>query len=310
MSFTPPPFGWIPFDERTAAQNIAHEAAVATMQPFAVMGSSLAAPDQKKFGLWDFAKKVNGGKHFRPFYQKTGSCVGNGGGNAVWYLSAVEVAKLQEPEEVKLPFWLLPYGRSRMYGGLRGRGEGSFGSAFARAIRDDGIIEADRSDMPAYGDDNGISWGANTEYAWSDGAKVPSALLAESRKHPVRSTAQIKSADQAREAIRNGYPMTIASSWGGVMRCPVVGGLLLNHRADVWQHQMSVVGWQEHTSLGELFCVLNSWGDQAHGTPPDDAPPGSFWVKAADLDWICRTGEAFAFSAFEGFPAQQLDWYF
>ena len=59
----------------------------------------------KQAFLWDFTKAANGGKHYRTFFQKTGSCVGNGGGQAVWYLSAMEVIRLGDREQVLLPFY-------------------------------------------------------------------------------------------------------------------------------------------------------------------------------------------------------------
>ena len=68
--------------------------------------------DKKQAFLWDFSLQANGGKHFLAFRQETGSCVGNGLGQAIWYLSAVEVFRLKDPEAVLLPFWLLPYSQT------------------------------------------------------------------------------------------------------------------------------------------------------------------------------------------------------
>ena len=111
-----------------------------------------------------------------------------------------------------------------------------------------------------------------------------------------------------RDALQNYYPVTIASDWGGRMRCPVVEGVLLNERRTTWMHQMVVVGWQDHPKLGELFYVLNSWGDSAHGDDPAGGPPGGFWVKAREIDYITAQGDSWAFSQFNGFPAQELEW--
>ncbi len=239
------------------------------------------------------------------------NCVGNGGGQATWYLSAAEVVRLRDPEQVILPFYLLPYGRSRFHAGMRGRGDGSFGSAFAKAIRTEGILPANTEGLPKWTDQGGITWGSSVEYEWSDGAAIPSKWMEQSKKHLVKTTALLRSADDAREALRNYYPCTIASDWGGQMRPTQQGepAVLLNRRTTTWMHQMSLQGWWDHPTLGEIFYILNSWGVDAHGQPPDDAPPGGFWVKKSEMESIIRQGDSFAFSQFDGFPAQDLSWY-
>jgi hypothetical protein len=46
--------------------------------------------DKKQAFLWDFSLQANGGKHFLTFRQETGSCVGNGLGQAIW-LSLIHI---------------------------------------------------------------------------------------------------------------------------------------------------------------------------------------------------------------------------
>lgn len=244
-------------------------------------------------------------------YLATSQCVGNGGGQAVWYLSAVEVVRLKDPEQVLLPFYLLPYGMSRKRGGLGGRGEGSFGSAFAEAIKLDGILPFNTEGLEQPDFRDGVTWGRNVELKWSDGASISENWLQKSRKHLVKTVSKINSSDDARSAIRNYYPITIASAWGGMMDPPLSGdpAVRLNRRVTTWHHQMCVIGWWEHPTLGELYYVLNSWGPRTHGTPAGDEPPGGFWIKASDMDWICKTGECYAFSQFSGFPAQKFSWF-
>lgn len=301
-------FGYIMPHQRGKEQDDFHAAEVAAMPRFAITGSGTS--EANKVALWECSKVANGGRHFLVFRQVKGSCVGNGGGQITWYLSAVEVVRLKDPEQVLLPWWFNAYAKSREYAGLRGKGDGSFGSAFAKAARLDGFWRADDPELPQPNTDNGICWGGDVEWEWSDGPTIPKKWLEKSRTRLVKTTAPIKSADEGRESVRNYYGYTIASDWGGLMQCPTEGGVLLNRRSGVWQHQMCVIGWQDHPTLGELFCVLNSWGPGAHGAPPDDAPPGSFWIKKADMDYICRNGEAFAFSQFDGFPAQRVEWIF
>lgn len=152
-------------------------------------------------------------------------------------------------------------------------------------------------------------WGANTEFEWSTG-KVDPALANVAKNYLVKSTAICKNADDVREAICNYYPVTCASNWGGSMQCPVVNGVLLNSRRTVWSHQQSILGWWEHPQLGEIFYVMNQWGKNAHGICPTGAPPGGYWVRKPEVDWMCQGREVITLSQHQGYPAQHLDtWY-
>jgi hypothetical protein len=302
-------FGWVPPQYRTEEMHAADHAIRATWPKFSIGGGDKG--DTKKACLWEAVIAKNG-KHWTPFFQETGSCVGQGGGNAVNYLMAVEAWVKNEPEAVKHPTFLLyPYGRSRVYANLGGPGDGSFGSAFARAIKEDGIFSSDLPGLPQASIRNGgITWGASQEKGWSwapNGSPLKEKWGPEAIKHPVQTVAQCRSADDVAAAIRNGYPCTCASMWGGSMKCPVVEGVLLNSKSDKWPHQMSVLGWWEHPKLGEIFWIQNSWGADVHGSDPAGGPPGGFWIKKPDMDFIAKD-EVFAFSGFQGFPAQSLPW--
>ena len=65
----------------------------------------------------------------------------------------------------------------------------------------------------------------------------------------------------------------------------------------------------DHPEFGLILLIQNSWGN-AHGTPPGNygEPKGSYWMRASDMDNICGEGEVFAYSNFDGYPAQKLDW--
>lgn len=238
------------------------------------------------------------------------NCVGAGGGNTVFSLAAIEVVRLKDPEEALVPFWPLPYGRSRHHAGMRGRGEGSLGSTFAQAMREDGIVPANLEGLPKFEDSDGLTLTKNIELEWSDGAAISSNWLEKARKHLVKTTAPCRSADDLREALRNYYPCSFAGDWGGLMQCPVTGNppVLLNRRSGSWGHQQSAHGWWNHPELGEIFYIMNQWGQDTHGRCPTGAPPGGYWIKKADADYQCRKGEVFAFSQFTGFPAQKIDW--
>lgn len=305
-------FGWVPPDERNDEQNAAHAEAIREMPAFYIQGRDIGA-DEKAF-LWETWKhpknlEANGGKVYSGTHQLTGSCVGAGGGNTIYTLCAIEVARLNEPEIAIVPFWLLPYGRSRYYAGMRGRGEGSLGSSFAKAAKVDGVIPANLDGLPKYTDNDGLVWGSSVEYQWSDGGAIDGKWLELSKKHLTRTVAPVNSADAARDALRNWYPVSFCGSWGGLMQCPVSEGVLLNRRSGTWNHQQSCHGWWDHPVHGEIFYILNQWGLRAHGSCPTGAPAGGYWIKKADMDWQCRNGECFAWSGQNGFPSQRLDYY-
>lgn len=301
---------------RSKEQEMLNDDFMNAMPNFNIFGSVKDKP--KKVCLWDYSRKINNNKDFKTLRQITGSCVSQGFGNVLWYLQAIEILKNGDQEECKQPFFLLPYGRSRLIGGLRGRGEGSFGSAIAEAAKRDGCFAFDETGIPkptiinsgSY--DDGLTYGEKLEMDWSDGAKIDEKWLKISRNHLIKTTSVCRNADDVREAIINGYPVTIASNWGGSMKPNPQGSkepILLNSRTDTWQHQMCILGWWEHPEFGEVFYIMNSWGTYTHGKCPSGAPMGGFWVRKKDVDYIAKQNEAIAYSQYNGFPAQRMSDY-
>jgi hypothetical protein len=312
-------FGWIPPENRNDEQEANDDAARATMPRFAVDGAtkypSGSAPERVDlFALWKHPDVVAAnGWEFTGVHQLTGSCVGAGGGNCWFTLACLDAVQRGDAETPLLPFWLLPYGRSRYYLGDRGPGEGSTGGTFAKAAREDGVVPAVGDGMPTFTRDDGFVWGRSVEMKWSDGDNPDTMrLLPTSRKHLVKTTAQCRSASDVREAIVNGFPCTCASMYahdGGRVQGTGKNVCLLARRTGSWAHQMSLLAWWMHPEFGELFWLMNQWGLRAHGQDPAGGPSGGVWIKASDVDWICRD-EVFAFSQYDGFPApaKPLDW--
>ena len=303
---SPTNLGWIQPEDRTPYQIELDQQIQARMPVFAISGK-YDEPTNKQALLYKFIKD------HKPFYQQTGSCVGCGLGMALWCLESVEVHQLGQLEDPICPFWLLPYGKSREIGGLLGRGEGSFGSAAIEAIQKFGVLPSNHPDVPqAKVTDDSLVWGEKAELDWSDGQKISDKFLSPAKKHLVKSSARLHNWQDCKASLINGYPITCASNWGGKMNPPIQGNpaILLNTRVTTWGHQMSCLGWADHPEFGDIFWIQNSWG-KSHGTSPGhyQEPAGGFWIKANEMDWICKTGEVFSLSNFAGFPAQKLDWF-
>lgn len=302
-------FGYRARELRTDEEDAEVHRAQAIMPRFQITGKSLSADPTVKeallFKLWNHPHVITANGHaYTGVHQITGSCVGAGGGNAVMTLLAIQAITLRRPEVALVPFWLLPYGRSRFYIGDRNPGEGSTGATFAKALLEDGFIPAKSPGLPPYTTDDGLTWGSKVELAWSDGdAPQTIALLPKSRLHLVQTAARAVDHNDVREGIINGYPATCASGYahdgGKVQGNPPV---LLARRRGSWSHQMSHLAWILHPEFGELFWCMNQWGLRAHGICPTGAPPGGVWITAEDVDYQCRD-EVYLLSGAKGFPA-------
>jgi hypothetical protein len=292
-------FGWVPPQERTNEQHELNEAALASMPAFSLDGTY--HEDKGKFDLSEVAVK-NGAKFI---WQVTGSCVGAGGGTMIQTLMGVEIAA-GELEEMRQVWWPYTYGQSRRRAGMRGQGAGSFGGAWAAAARDDGFFSRDEagSGIPEF-DEPEPGWyrlSKEVEYAWSDGAATQGKYASLAKVHVVKTVSPISNSSEAKAAIANGYPLTLASMFG--TRGAVSTGnpaVPLAEWNDQWAHQMSCSVCWDHPSLGLIFGIRNQWGPQLHPF---------FYVRASVFDRICAGKEVFAFSAFDGFKSRSIPWIF
>jgi hypothetical protein len=299
--------GWIPFLDRTADQNIAHANIVDDMPKFRVFGSAELKPSKLLLtDFWTAPQVVSAlGYPYERIHQLTGSCVGAGGGNTAFTLSAIEVVRLNDPEQIIVPFWLLPYGISRKLAGMRGRGEGSLGSTFAKAVQQYGFIDARLPGLPAFTNADGLTWASKDEYAWSDGNAISSTWLEQAAKRTVKTVSPCTSADNVRDAILNYYPVTCAcDNFVGSAR--VQGDILTGSFDRSGGHQTSILGWWEHPSLGEMFLYQNQWPASVYPKDPGGGPACSVWISKKSMDWACKTGEVYAFSQYDGYPAQTI----
>ncbi|WP_146370008.1 hypothetical protein [Symmachiella macrocystis] len=271
---------------------------VAGMPTFRIVG---AAQDNQRANvrLWDYVKAINDGQHLPNTAQQVGDCVSWGAKNAVDYLQCVQIARGPPVSDFHPSFAPYFYGISRvLIGNGRISGDGSVGAWAAEGARRFGVLPADHPGVPEYDGRVARRWGRSGP---------PEEFVQFAQQFPVRTVAPVRSAADVRDAVCNGYPVTIASDWGGRMQPREVDGRLVNEHRGTWNHQMCIIGYDGLTGSEPYYYVLNSWGAAAHGTPPDDAPPGGFWIREKDVEYIVAQGDSFAFSAFAGFPSQELD---
>lgn len=264
------------------------------------------APDVKRAALWKLAQQAYNGP--LPYnWQKTGSCVGAGGGNMLSTLIGVEI-QAGEHEVIQAPWWLYTYGQSRARLGLDSEGEGSTGAAWAAEIQEGGIFSLE--EIPEVGnftsEQGWRSVSSRTELAWSVGQPWKDRYGARARLHPVKGVRHVASADQAGEELRNGRPITMASMFGSKTIRPR-GNPVVNiaEYDDEWSHQMFIDEVWDHPTEGTLYRVGNNWGPSAHPAPKSGEPAGGFYITKATLERILREdSEVYAYDGFGGFQAR------
>lgn len=305
-------FGWTPPADRTKQQRDLHEDILAAMPAFQIPGYR---EEKGRHALWQFGRQVNGGKHLPYNWQLTGSCVGAGAGNMLKTLICVEVVN-GEPEEFLHVWWPYHYGQGRRHAGMSGRGEGSFGSAQAKALVQDGVFaitEATEQKLPDFRDVDG--WQQLTrsvELEWSDGrAKNVDPWKTLGLRHPVKTAAPIRTTDELKAALQNGYPCTIAGTFGTkTIRPQGTPAVNVAEWDDTWPHQQWIDEAWDHPTLGTIYRWGNNWGPKAHPSPTQDEPFGGFYLVEKTMAKVLssRGAECYAFSAFLGFPSRNLDW--
>lgn len=234
--------------------------------------------------------------------QAIGDCVSHGWAKCVSVLMAVEILLRGEPEEYLADPATEPiYGGSRVeVGGGRLRGDGSIGAWAAKWVSERGGVLLRKRygdiDLTTYSGALARNWGARG---------VPDELEPTAREHPVRTTSLIRTYDEARDALANGYPIPVCSNQGFRSVRDSDG---FCRPSGSWPHCMAVIGLDDaHSRPGVL--IDNSWGASwVSGPKRHDQPDGSFWCDADVFERMLSGHDSFAISSFEGYPAKPPDW--
>lgn len=194
------------------------------------------------------------------------------------------------------------YALSRVEGlgrGQLGNEDGSLGGWMADAVKRLGTLRMtkyDSVDLRKYSGARAKEWGR---------VGLPDELEPFAREHPVRTVSTVRSYDEARDAIANGYPVPVCSMVGfeGQQKRDSEG--FLKPRGQ-WAHCMCFIALDDEHKRPGLLC-MNSWGtDWVGGPSRHDQPDGSFWVDATTCDRMLKEGDSFAYSNFEGYPFRDI----
>jgi hypothetical protein len=227
--------------------------------------------------------------------QTTGDCVSHSTRNAVDITRAVEIDVKSERED-----FVARGATEAIYQSRSHNGQGMTCSGAARYVHQTGgiLLRKDYGDVDL------------SVYNSSLGAKkrIPKDVYTtEAKKHQVKTISNIRTVEEARDALANGYALSVCSGYGFSSRRDGNG---IAKRSGSWSHAMAWIACDDsRKTLNEtLFLVQNSWGTWNSGPKKHDQPEGSFWIREKDARGMLSGGGAWVFSNVDGFPARKIDW--
>ena len=227
--------------------------------------------------------------------QTVGDCVSHGTRNACDITRAVEIDVKGQKEA-----WITRGATEAIYGA---RGHGGEGMSCSRAAdfvsRTGGIVLRKNypgiADFSKYDGRLGAGWG---------GRGLPDKVIDLADNHQVKTVSLIKTVEEARDALANGYALAVCSSYGFSNKRDKNG---IAKVSGSWAHCMAWIACDD-TGSEPLFLVQNSWGKWNDGGHPQwgPIPDGSFLIHADAAEGMLKQNGSYAFSDFDGFPPQKL----
>ena len=225
--------------------------------------------------------------------QTTGDCVSHSTRNAVDITRAVEIDIKGESESFETRSATEAIYQSRGH-----RGQGMTCSGAAKYVHSKGgiLLRKDYGEVDL------------SKYNSTLGAKhqIPSKIYStEAKKHQVKTISMITTIEEARDALSNGYAISVCSGYGFSSRRDANG---IAKRGSGWNHAMA---WIACDDTGKrfretLFLVQNSWGKWNSGPRVHNQPEGSFWIREKDARGMLSQKGSWVFSDVDGFPARNL----
>lgn len=230
--------------------------------------------------------------------QTTGDCVSHGTRNACDVSRAVEIDVHHERED-----WIARGATEAIYGA---RGHGGQGMSCARAAefvsKHGGLLVRKNYpgivDLSKYNGNLGAGWG---------GRGLPDPVIDLANDHQIKTVSLIRTVEEARDALANGYGIAVCSSYGFSGTRDKKGFARVSGS---WAHCMAWIACDD-TRDEPSFLVQNSWGKWNDGGHPEwgPIPDGSFLIHADAAQGMLSQNGSYAFSNFDGFPVQKLPSY-
>lgn len=227
--------------------------------------------------------------------QTVGDCVSHATRNACDVTRAVEIDVKKQKES-----WIARGATEAIYGA---RGHGGEGMSCARAAefvsKNGGIVLRKNYkgvvDFTKYNGRLGAGWGARG---------LPDKVIDLANDHQVRTVSLVRTVEEARDALSNGYGISVCSNYGFSSKRDGKGFARVSGN---WAHAMAWIACDD--TNGDLsFLVQNSWGRWNSGGHPEwgPIPDGSFLIHSDVAAGMLKQNGAYAFSDFNGFPPQKL----
>ena len=230
--------------------------------------------------------------------QTTGDCVSHGTRNACDISRAVEIDVAGERES-----WIARGATEAIYGARGWSGQGMSCARAAEFVSQIGgiLVRQDYKgvvDLSKYNGNIGAGWG---------GRGLPDKVLDLSNDHQIKTVSLVKTVDEARDALANGYGLAVCSNYGFSNKRDKRG---FAAQSGEWGHCMAWIACDD-TGDETAFLVQNSWGKWNDGGHPEwgQIPDGSFLIHASTAEGMLKQNGAYAFSNFDGFPLQKLPSY-
>ena len=135
--------------------------------------------------------------------QVTGDCVSHSTRNAVDVTRSTEIIGGERED------WVAKGATEAIYGSRGHGGQGMSCSGAARFVHQNGgvLIRKDygKYDLSKYDGMLGAGWGRRG---------VPNELVQEGKKHQVKTISNVRTVEEARDAIANGYALSVCSGYG------------------------------------------------------------------------------------------------
>jgi len=227
--------------------------------------------------------------------QSLGDCVSHGTRNACDISRAVEIDIKKEREG-----WIARGATEAIYGARGHGGEGMSCSRAATFVSQTGGILVRKNypgvaDFSKYNGSLGGKWGSRG---------LPDNVIDLANNHQIKTVSLIRTVEEARDALANGYGLSVCSNVGFSNKRDKKG---IAKRSGSWAHAMAWIACDD-TGNEPLFLVQNSWGKWNDGGHPDwgPIPDGSFLITADVAANMLSQNVSYVFSEFDGFPVQKL----